>query len=253
MKHCLNCPHKPGERVYAGDPGTHTICVCAEHENVKLKLSALTNKVKYRDLIAGAVCDMDSIECMLHRCKKCPGINGIKQVLEADDMKWQKDTITFKNWESEGSRASLQTVTQNLEEFLDSLCSDVWNLTKHHFIAESQKNFLNHCKITLIFDTCIILMDFSENYSFIIQRSIQAFYYNNLQATVHPFVVYYKNENSEKFQQMSFCIISDSKDHMAFSVHAYQEQIIAIIRSELPWIKGIIYFSDSAPTQYKNK
>lgn len=35
---------KPKECVYAGDPGTHTICVCVEHENVKLKIAAVTKK-----------------------------------------------------------------------------------------------------------------------------------------------------------------------------------------------------------------
>ena len=102
-------------------------------------------------------------------------------------------------------------------------------------------------------DTCLILMDFSENYSFIIQNSVQAFYYNNQQATIHPFVVYYKTEHSENLQQMSYCIISDTKDHMAYTVHAFQEELMKVLLGEFSWIKGIIYFSDGAPTQYKNK
>jgi hypothetical protein len=42
----------------------------------------------------------------------------------------------------------------------------------------------------------IILMDFAENYSFIIEGVMQGFHWENSQATVHPFVVYYR-ENEE--------------------------------------------------------
>jgi hypothetical protein len=42
----------------------------------------------------------------------------------------------------------------------------------------------------------IILMDFSENYSFIVQDAVQGFHWENSQVAVHPFVVYYR-ENEE--------------------------------------------------------
>ena len=38
-----------------------------------------------------------------------------------------------------------------------------------------------------------VICDFLENYSFIIQNAAQGYYWNNSQATIHPFVVYYKN------------------------------------------------------------
>jgi hypothetical protein len=39
----------------------------------------------------------------------------------------------------------------------------------------------------------IVLEDFSENYSFIIQDAAQGFHSNNQQATIHPSVSYFKN------------------------------------------------------------
>ncbi|XP_044597961.1 uncharacterized protein LOC123274419 [Cotesia glomerata] len=176
---------KPEECVFAGDPGTHEICVCSEHENVKLKISALKTDLKYRDLFTVAVCNVDNADCMLHRCHKCPGV------------------------------------------------------------ADSQKNYLYDCKNKLEPDTCIITMDFAENYSFIIQRSIQSFYYNNTQATLHPFCIYYKDPQAtdkEKLQQMSFCVISDTTDHVAYTVHAFQEKLMKIIKEEYPWIKMLSTF-----------
>ena len=36
-------------------------------------------------------------------------------------------------------------------------------------------------------------MDFTENYGFAIQDAIQGFYWQNSQATLHPFAVYYRD------------------------------------------------------------
>ena len=36
-----------------------------------------------------------------------------------------------------------------------------------------------------------VIADFSENYSFVLQDEAQGFHWNNSQATLHPFVVYY--------------------------------------------------------------
>jgi len=47
---------RPPECVFTGAAGTHTICVCEEHENVKLKLYSVTKTVKYKDLIQTSVC-----------------------------------------------------------------------------------------------------------------------------------------------------------------------------------------------------
>lgn len=247
---------KPEECVYAGDPGTHEICVCLEHENVRLKLNALTNKIKYKDLFEGAVCSSFNVKCMLHECTNCQGKEGIKATFAKYNINITKDSVTFKQWKSEASRALICSCTQNLQDFMTSLIDDVWNLTKHHFIANTQKNFLTYCKNQLQNDTCIILMDFAENYSFVIQRSVQAYYYNNVQATIHPFVVYYiepEDNGNNKLQQISFCVISDTKDHQAYTVNIFQEKLLEIIKGKFPWISSVIYFSDGAPTQYKNK
>lgn len=244
----------PEEVIYAGDAGSHNICVCVDHENMKLKLFALNKSINYRDLIAAAVCDSDDIDCMLHRCDKCPGIPGITEALEDFDIFWDRREIRYKLWDTkQDTRASLITMYEGTETFKENLIKGIWNLTSHHFIAQTQKNYLHASKDELESDTCIVLMDFSENYSFVIQNSIQAFFYNNNQATIHPFVMYFKNPGDNNLQEKSFCIISNTKDHWAYAVHAFQDELLKIIKVEYPWIEKIRYFSDGAPTQYKNK
>ena len=52
-------------------------------------------------------------------------------------------------------------------------------------------------------------MDFAENYSFIIQDTIQGFYWQNGQATLHPFAVYYRDLSTNELRCGSYCAISD--------------------------------------------
>lgn len=213
------------------------------HENVKLKLIALTNKVKYRDLMAGPVCDAYNFDCMLHICQKRPGVKGVQKVWNENYIELTEDNVDFKQRDVEGSRGSLKIHIQDFEVFLQSLFSDIRNLILHHFIADSQKNCLSHCKDNLTSETAIVLMDFAENYLFVIQRSVQSFYCNNIHATIHPFIIYCKDSLNEniKIQQKSY-VISDTKDHMAFAVQVFQEKLIESVKIDLPWIRNLFIF-----------
>lgn len=65
---------RPKECVLAGSPGTHTVCVCAQHQNIKLKLIAISNDLSYKDLMSVAVCNTNNTMCMLHDCSACPQV-----------------------------------------------------------------------------------------------------------------------------------------------------------------------------------
>ena len=98
-----------------------------------------------------------------------------------------------------------------------------------------------------------MIADFSENYSFILQDEAQGFHWNNSQATIHPFVVYYA-ELPGKLQHLSFVVVSDCLNHDTVAVHLYQKCLIEFLRSHFnsPLLK-IFYFSDGAAAQYKNR
>ena len=54
----------------------------------------------------------------------------------------------------------------------------------------------------------ILLLDFSENCSFVCQDSVQGFYWNNNQATVHAFTFYEKDINwSLKVVSTTFLLV----------------------------------------------
>jgi hypothetical protein len=54
----------------------------------------------------------------------------------------------------------------------------------------------------------IVLGDFSQNYSFTIQDTAQGFHWNNQQATIHPFLSYFKNSKNE-LENLYLVIISE--------------------------------------------
>ena len=99
---------------------------------------------------------------------------------------------------------------------------------------------------------CIVICDFSENYAFIIQNSVQGIHWNNDQVTIHPFSIYYKDDDNE-LKLKSFVSMSECLRHDTIAVHLFQRQLVDYIKSNLQGINKIIYFSDGASGQYKNK
>ena len=81
-------------------------------------------------------------------------------------------------------------------------------MLEHDFIAKSQAEYLTDIKDKL--GKCFML-SFFENYTCRVQNSLQFEYWNTAQATIHPYVVYYKE--SDVVKHKSFVIISEHLDH----------------------------------------
>ena len=109
---------------------------------------------------------------------------------------------------------------------------------------------MQHLKVTLPSNHILILLDFAENYSFLIQDAVQGFHWNNSQATLHPFVIYFMEEN--KIKCKSICIISDNLQHNTNSVHCFIYEVLKHLKNLIPYFNHCIYFSDGASSQYKN-
>ena len=96
------CSLHPKECITVGARGTHSVCVCVYHQNVKLMLAAFPiaiqgEKITYTDLLDHLVCSTQNLECMLHRCEDCPGSTNLEHFLhvKASD---EVDNICFKQW-----------------------------------------------------------------------------------------------------------------------------------------------------------
>ena len=192
---------------------------------------------------------------MLHCCSICPGIDELKSFLEQlfdeADMDLD-DIINYKRWTHDG-QSKLQSVCETVADFITSLCTSADKTMDHHFTAKAQSSYLRHLKECLPVGTAVVLLDFAENYSFICQDAVQGFHWETSQATLHPFVVYYRELPSNDLCCLSLCIISDDREHVAGTVHAFIEIVLTFLRSKMPDLQKIVYFSDGAAAQYKNR
>ena len=177
---------------------TQYVCVCKIHQNVKLMISALplTDKVTYHNLLEELVCSTESELCMIHRCQNCTRTSALQRYIESKlekSMLENDESVKFKQWIST-DQVTIEEQIKPLSDFLDILIQEIDTLTTHHYIAKNQSNYLKHLKETLKPNEAIITLDFADNYSFIIQDAIQGYHWNNSQATLHPFVVYFRED-----------------------------------------------------------
>ncbi|XP_065641529.1 uncharacterized protein LOC136073616 [Hydra vulgaris] len=243
---------RPKHCVLAGKSGTHTVCVCIHHQNPNLMVKAFKNELKLKELMALAVCSLENKECMFHECKNCPGKERIEIKLN-DLVGDSANEISYKQW-LKTDRYSLETIVKNLDEFLEELTNNLYELTKHHYVSKSQTYYLKQLKENLKANEYIIQMDFAENFSFVIQDEIQASYFSKNQATLHPFIIYTRSLNGNlTLESKCNCIISDNLIHNTEAVFTYVSKIVFILKEEYPNIQKIHYFTDGAGSQYKNR
>ncbi len=135
---------------------------------------------------------------------------------------------------------------------MDSLCEKLEILLPHSFIARQQASFQAKLKSELLAGEVMLTADFSENYSFVLQDAAQGFHWNNAQATIHPFVVYYMD--SGELYHLNYVIISDCLHHDTIAVHLFQKNLMDFLKEKLGSVlRKVYYFCDGAAAQYKNR
>ena len=245
---------RPEECILVGASGTHSVCVCAIHQNVKLLLAgAKLQKLlpvssnfpcTYKDVLSNMRCDVFSESCNLNNCKDCSGYGPLRKKLQ--DLFEQHFIISISccQW-TNTDRSNLEDIEYTTEEFLEHLETRLPTLQVHDFIAKNQSSYFKYCKENLGPDELVVVGDFAENYSFVIQDEVQSYHWSNKQATIHPFVAYYRINNC--LQHDNFVIILDCKEHDSIAVHLFQIKLIQFFKqTHGTAINKIKYFSDGA-------
>ena len=246
---------RPKHCILAEASGTHSVCVCTIHQNVKLMMFALrlSDLPTYHHCLAMIMCNPPLPKCYLGECDTCPDVMKLKEKLITHVDENDVDKIVYKQWVST-DRSTLETYCVPAEEFVEIFCEKIELLRPHSSIASEQASFYTKCKASLQPGEMLVSVDFSENYSFILQDAVQGFHWNNSQATNHPFVAYYVD--SGELHHLSYVIISDCLHHDTIAVYLFQKCFIAFLKdflAERLQPKKIIYFPDGAASQYKNR
>ena len=136
------------------------------------------------------------------------------------------DTIQCKQCVST-DRTTLETITKPAYDFVESFCEQLKSLLTHSFIAKQQSLFQMESKSYLQPGVFQVMADFSESYYFCTPGWSTGFHWNNSQATLHPFVVYYTE--SGKLHQLSYVIISNCLQHDTVAVYVFQKCLIEFL------------------------
>ena len=101
-----------------------------------------------------------------------------------------------------------------------------FNSAYNRLIAKVQANYVQDLKRNLKHGEVFVIADFSENYTCIVQDAIQSYHWHVSQATVHPFMCYYKDSDG---QLLNRCYIAESTVHDTVSVHLFQKKLITFL------------------------
>ena len=201
---------RPNWYVTVGASGSRSVFVCTYHQNVTLMLSAVNPALGYKYVLSFCVCDIHNQNCMLHHCDDCPSETDVKRFLKEQLLQHYSpdDNIKFKQWVST-ARKQLEDKEEFFDDFLEKLSEMLHDLTKHHFVSQKQAKFFKEKKESFQPGECALVLDFAENYSFVVQDAAQGFHRNNSQATIHPFVLYYVDPATRNVCHKSYACISN--------------------------------------------
>lgn len=253
------CELRPQNCVSAGAAGTHVVCVCLLHQNFKLMLDAinlltLTKDAEfplqnYHDCLDFVLCRQPRDECHFNTCKICSGSNKLTEYLQELLQICGKTEIKYSIW-CATDRATMETKTSSRNNFLAELSNIIEKLKIHDFIHQKQTSYFQELKQNLNDNEILVLCDFSENFAFVVQDAVQAFHYNNNQASIYT-VVYYYSKDGELCHE-NVVIISDCLSHDSVAVYICNSILTEHIKKHHD-VEKIIYISDGAKQQFKNR
>lgn len=82
--------------------GTHAVCVCTYHQNVKLiyepNKRMFCETETYCDLMKKMLCTLPNEKCHLNQCADCPGEPAMENYLSEIFEKNELENIAYKQW-----------------------------------------------------------------------------------------------------------------------------------------------------------
>ena len=128
---------RPKHCVLAGASGTHSVCVCTIHQNVKLMLliqeMQISELATYHHWLAKIMCNPPHPRCYLGECDACPEIEMLKEELLTHLDEIDAEQIIYKQWVST-DRSTLETFCLPVEEFVDTFCMKTSYVSIHSLL-----------------------------------------------------------------------------------------------------------------------
>lgn len=263
---------RPKECVFVTDSAAHNVCVCTIHQNTELMVEGLRKTGAFDQDVNGdkellqllskkMMCHQPLESCYLRECSSCSytpnnednptnAVHMVDFVANKLDIQ-QIETVTYNMWLT--SPPDFIETQENVDNFLDRFKHQLEKFITHEFKRAKQFEFIKKTKASLVHGkTVMCQLDFAENYSCITQNATQAAYFHQKHVTIHPMVVFYKDENG-LIKNWNHIVISDVMAHDTKAVYSFQKKLIRNLKERFPELEEIIYISDGCAAQYKNK
>ena len=238
-------------------------CLCKLHENGNLVISKLCQLQMLPDgcrsvetCVDNAICIQGTRHCYKRNCANCTG--NLRISLDEDtaqtSVEWcQWETIdekrqikgkevTIKRTIRVQHMGTIQELYDLFQHLLDKLC---WHVLVMRNQFREYRNILNIQSP----NTCVIIVDYSENYTCKQRRAIQSAHFgaSNSQVAMHTGVAYMKSS------QMSFCSLSDCTRHDPSAIWASLLPVLRSLSDKDPNLQYIHFWSDGPVPQYRHK
>lgn len=240
---------------------------CKTHTNFAYKAKALKrNGITGTDdlniLIESTVCSANSKDCMYAKCNQCVAKKNCYV------MENVNGTITWTEWVRKEEKyikdgKSLKTI-KNIKEdrneqagiFIRRFESDLEAFKKHVFNIKTQFQNFRRCLEHIRPNECVLVADFSENYSCKYSQEVQSHHFggSRKQVSLHTVVVYiFDNDSARCYKVNSFCSISASNNHQPATIWSHLDPILKWIKSNNEDVDTVHFYSDGPSTQYRQK
>ena len=134
------------------------------------------------------------------------------------------------------------TRTDSVKDYVDLLVLHLNKSTEHSYMITVWSNYLKRLKETLPENKIIVLGEFVENYTFLVQDETQGMHWKIQQRSLHPVAIYYCEPSQTKSYSLRF--ISDDLMHDDFVYIVITETVAFNNNFILSNLSKVNYFSN---------
>ena len=213
-------------------------CQCMRHQNMALKVSALRKLGAPLSQNPDHLLDNENIDEVLNNLPASVPYKVWRRVTVVDNGK-------------EFNKMKIIEESHDKDKFVEDFKKEVNEFKDHVQRVKRQYKELRNLKQNLPQSEVIVQMDFAENFACRSLEEIQSAYWNQTSVTLHPVVIYYKE--NEELKHKSIVVISDEMSHSASTVCTILDDLLPQIKAIVPNCSKVHYWTDSPTSQYRNK
>ncbi|CAF3102305.1 unnamed protein product [Rotaria sp. Silwood2] len=229
---------------------SHRVCLCLYHQNVSLLIDALSkfiNGPACSDLHTFTkilVCDESNEQCMFSNCNYCS--NNFKLHVESKII---DETVKLKwfQWNNNRGHAEKKEQEGTVKECVQCLSQQIKKYLNHVFIKRQQSKFFEQMKDNSDDKSIVIQVDYADNFAIEEQDAIQSAHWSTKTISIFTAHAWCGPLN------FSFALPSNNVTHNKYCTNTCLDYIISEVKQYLPDLKRIMFFSDGAASQFKQR